>query len=80
VIDRVVIPFVEWAADRWYIAGLLLPILIAAILLGLIASLGSWWLWPAVALLAVPALAIVFTPSEERPVVDAAGWHLGHFG
>lgn len=80
MIDRVVIPFVEWAAVRWYIAGLLFPILIAAILLGRLASLGSWWLWPVVAFLAVPALAVVFAPSEERPVVDAAGWHLGRFG
>ncbi len=74
--NRVVVAFVEWAVLRWYIKGLLYPALVAAILLSVLASLGSWWLWPVVALLGVPALAVVLMPSKERPVVDTAGWHL----
>ena len=68
----------EWAHARWYVRVLLFPALIAAILLGLAASLGSWWLWPIVPLLAVPVLVVVFTPRGSRPILDASGAHLGH--
>lgn len=78
MIDQVVAPFAEWASTRWYIPGVLFPTLVAAIVLGVFAVLGSWWLWPVVALLAGPPLVIVFTPTESRPVGDATGWHLGH--
>ena len=76
MIERVVAGFVDWAVVRWYIYGLVFPVLVAAILLGVFASLGSWLLWPAVAFLAVPALAVVHPPSKERPAADTAGWHL----
>ncbi len=75
---RLRIAFAESVAARWYLRLLLFPTLVAAILLGLIASLGSWWLWPLVPLLAVPVLVVVFTPTESRPVLDASGAHLGH--
>ena len=71
--------FVEWVDAHWYLRLLLFPTLLAAILLGLAASLGSWWLWPVVPLLAVPVLIVVFTPTESRPILDASGAHLGHF-
>jgi hypothetical protein len=77
VIERVVVRFVEWAVVRWYIYGLPFPVLVVAILLGVFASLGSWWLWPVVAFLAVPTLAVVHPRSKERPAADTAGWHLG---
>jgi len=73
--DRLV-NFVELAVVRWHISGLLFSALVAAILLGVLASVGSWWLWPVVAFLGAPALAVVLKSSENRPVVDAAGWHL----
>ena len=76
---RGMISFADWVAARWYICVLLFPVLVAAILLGIVASLGLWWLWPVVALFAVPVLVIVFTPSESRPILDASGAHLGHF-
>ena len=72
------ISFAESVAARWYLRLLLFPTLVAAILLGLIASLGSWWLWPLVPLLVVPVLVVVFTPTESRPILDASGAHLGH--
>jgi len=75
---RVRISFAESVAARRYLRPLLFPTLVAAILLGLIASLGFWWLWPLVPLLAVPVLVVVFTPTESRPILDASGAHLGH--
>lgn len=74
--DRVVARFIESATARWYTYGLLFPALVAAILLTVIASQGSWWLWPVVALLGFPALAVVLQPPENRPVGDGVGWHL----
>ena len=38
MIERVVARFVEWAVARWYIYGLLFPVLVAAILLGRFAA------------------------------------------
>ena len=68
----------EWADARWYVRLLLFPTLVASILLGLAASLGSWWLWPLVPVLSVPVLIVVFTPTESKPILDASGAHLGH--
>ena len=76
MIERVVAGFVDWAVVRWYIYGLVFPVMVAAILLGVFASLGSWWLWPVVAFLAVAALAVVHPRSEEKPAAGSAGWHL----
>ena len=76
MIDRVTVPFAEWAGSRWYTHGALFPTMVAAIVLGVFAALGSWWLWPVVAVAAVPPLVIVFTPTESRPAIDASGWHL----
>jgi len=69
----------EWVAARWYIRVMLFSLLMVAILLGVAASQGSWWLWPVVPLLASPVLVVVFTPTESRPIADAHGAHLGHF-
>lgn len=72
------VSFAEWVAARGYARVLLFPTLVAAILVGLVASLGWWWLWPLVPLLVAPVLIVVFTPTQARPIADASGAHLGH--
>jgi hypothetical protein len=73
------VSFADWAATHRFLPALLFGVLLAAILLGVVAAGGSWWLWPLVALLAGPGLVVVFTPSESRPVADVTGAHLGHY-
>ncbi len=57
----------------WYVVLSLLPAFIAAILLGVWASVSAWWLWPVVVALAVPALIIVWPKPGEG---NGASWHL----
>ena len=64
------------APRPWYVVGSLLPAFIAAILLGVWASVGAWWLWPVAIMLAVPALIIVWPKPGER---NGASWHLRQF-
>ena len=60
-------------ARPWYVLALLLPAMIAAILLGVLAWLGAWWLWPVAIALGLPPLIIVWPNTGEG---DGAGWHL----
>lgn len=73
---RLIDGFVEWADARWYMTGLLFPALVLAIMLGLVAGLGSSWLWPVVFLIAVPALVVVFFTKREGFTAAKPGWHL----
>ena len=41
-------PLADDAPRPWYVLALLLPALIAAILLGVLAFMSAWWLWPVV--------------------------------
>ncbi len=61
---------------QWYIVGSLFPALVAAILLAVLAAMGSWWLWPAVIALGLPPLLIVWPQPHEG---NGAGWHLRQF-
>ena len=73
---RVSNDFVEWTDARWYVKSLLFPALLAAILLGVLAALGSWWLWPLVLLIAIPALLVVIPSAREAFAKVKPGWHL----
>lgn len=66
----------EWTDARWYVKGLIFPALIASILLGVLATGGSWWLWPVVLLIAVPALLVVTPSAREAFAATKPGWHL----
>ena len=69
--------YAEWGVERWYIVGLVFPTLLAAIVLGMFAALGAWWLWPIVIGLGVPAVVVVWPTSREQLTADEYGWHLG---
>lgn len=64
------------ARRRWYVLASLLPAFIAAILLGVWASLGAWWLWPVVVALGLPPLIIVWPRLGEG---NGESWHLRQF-
>ena len=66
----------EWTDARWYVKGLLFPALITSILLGVLAAGGSWWLWPVVLLIAVPALLVVTPSAREAFAATKPAWHL----
>ncbi len=68
--------FDRWVEVHWHLIGLLFPALLAAILLGAIASTGYWWLWLAALLIAVPALSIVGSVTRQSSAADMRGWHL----
>ncbi len=67
---------VAWTDARWYVKGLLFPALLTAILLGVVAALGSWWLWPVVLLIAVPALLVVIPSARDAFAAYKQPWHL----
>lgn len=64
------------ATQPWYIVAFLLPSLITAILLGVLASQGALWLWPIVVLLGLPPLIIAWPKPSDG---DRAAWHLRQF-
>ncbi len=66
----------EWTEAHWYVKGLLFPALVTSILLGVLAAAGSWWLWPVVLLIAVPALLVVVPSAREVFATTKPGWHL----
>lgn len=68
--------FDRWVEVHRYLMGLLFPVLLAAILLGAVASSGYWWLWPVALLIAVPALSIVGSVTRQSSPADMRGWHL----
>jgi uncharacterized membrane protein YjjB (DUF3815 family) len=67
--------FVAWTDARWYAKGLLFPALLTAILLGVLAALGSWWLWPVVLLIAVPALLVLIPSARDAFAAYKQPWH-----
>ncbi|MDH3471419.1 MAG: hypothetical protein OEM94_08910, partial [Acidimicrobiia bacterium] len=69
-------PLADDAPRPWYVLALLLPALIAAILLGVLAFMSAWWLWPVVVALGVPPLIIVWPKPGEG---NGAAWHLRQF-
>lgn len=69
--------YAAWGANRWYVVALIFPALLGVIVLGTFAALGSWWLWPIVIGVGVPALMIVWPTSTEPHTADEFGWHLG---
>lgn len=68
--------FSDGARRRWYVLASLLPAFIAAILLGVWASVGAWWLWPIAVALALPPLLIVWPRLGEG---NGEAWHLRQF-
>ncbi len=68
--------FHGWVGAHWHLMGLLFPVLLAAILLGAVASIGYWWLWPVVLLITLPALAVVASVTRQSSATDLRGWHL----
>jgi hypothetical protein len=68
--------FDRWVDVHWYLMGLLFPALLAAILLGAVASSGYWWLWPVTVLIAVPTLSVIVSVTSRSSPVDTPGWHL----
>jgi len=67
--------FVDWTDARWYVKGLLFPALLTAILLGVVAALGSWWLWPVVLLIAVPVLLVVIPSARDAFAAHKQRWY-----
>ena len=42
----------------------------------LFAALGTWWLWPIVAVLAIPSLAVIAATMRDRPTEQRPSWHV----
>ena len=66
----------DQAGRRWYVGGMLFPAYLAAILLGLFAALGAWWLWPVAALLGVSSTVVVVTAAGRERNGAETPWHL----
>ena len=64
--------FGDWADNKWFVRGLLFPIYVTAILLGLAAAASSWWwLLPfAVGLAAGSTIVVVSAVARDPEALD----------